>query len=1354
MMGRLFLAMALLCVAMTARAATYSLPSAFGSGPFAGCSVVTATYYRCSGDVLLGNSDAIDVGSALVMEVTGSFSTGNNLTIAGGGNGFQIHAAGNISIDNGLTGAANLRAGGSVSIGNNGALTGNIIAGGVLTLGTNTTVTGACSPTHAQCSGGVSISPALTFTKTASASSVDTGGTLSFTVLVRNDGGAGAATLTGVTVTDVFPCSGLTRGTPDATQGSVATGTCSGGSETLVWTAGSIAPGAAATLTLPATGATPGSWVNTVSLTSPSVLLPPPAQNAIVTVNAPTINQVKMEVGDLTVIDTYANPAWTQVNFTQRFDRTPYVFTLPTDDGGNAGAHRIRNVTPTGFQVTTVEPGRLDGRDGEDGPHIAMGLSYLAIDSCPGAAAQCTLTLSNGDKWQLGFVNTSRAQAYGTDKTDPAFWERVSFTPAFTVPPAVLAQVQTLNNETGIFNAPATNCSTINGGKGPCPSTPWLTSAVNAVTATQMDIALDRSEARWGSVTQPEVVAYLAAVPTAGRAQFLDGAGNAVKYEIIRTPAQYRGWDDGFVTQNYSSTWAPDVPKVVASMNSRNHLENTSNNTTGDGGWLRRDVESTANQQTRIRMTVDEVRTGSLNSDGNRRKSNAMETAGIFAFNRGFAIDPVKLNHIRIVHDGAAQSCIDESVIIKACGDAACNATTLYAGPVTANLQPNNASASWAGTGVVGSTLDFTGGSAAISLRYSAAGSITLGLTATPVPTSGVSCYTPAGAPTSCNMTVTACASQLINGCEGVACNCTGSSCAANYDRLYTKLTGTAISFGLVALKQVSGQYVLDTGFSGTVQVDLVANQGAGACPTPASVSGLSGSAQNVTFSGGRPVSGGVYTYAAANNTAPYRSLRLRFTQGSPASSNCSLDNFALRPPAFTLSSSNATNNNVTGTPSFKAGIDNFSLTAAAMAGYDGTPQIDNTLLIGSPVAGIISGSFGVAPIATGIATGSAFTYSEVGNIGFNAGAIYDDAFTAVDPPGVDCTNDASNTLVGGKYGCKIGNTAVAQTAGSSGFGRFIPNHFVLSGGGVNPAGGTFGYMDQPFGVSLTLTAVNAAGGTTQNYASSYAKLNPATPALWPSTTLGATGFALGARNGSSDLSTRLSVSGTPTGTWANGVATVAANLRFSRPATLNADATWGPYDVLDLGIAPQDSDGVKLLAAALNLDADSSGTSERQKLSATPTKQRFGRLRLANAYGSELLPLRVAGRAEYWAGMGWLLNADDATTTIPASGMTASGGIAANTCFLTNPPPSGPTNASCLGGSPLVTFAGGQGGWVVFDRTIPLVGHVDLAISLAAMPWLRGRWSGAATGYTEDPVARVRFGSPRAPYIYLRERY
>jgi hypothetical protein len=44
-----------------------------------------------------------------------------------------------------------------------------------------------------------------------------------------------------------------------------------------------------------------------------------------------------------------------------------------------------------------------------------------------------------------------------------------------------------------------------------------------------------------------------------------------------------------------------------------------------------------------------------------------------------------------------------------------------------------------------------------------------------------------------------------------------------------------------------------------------------------------------------------------------------------------------------------------------------------------------------------------------------------------------------------------------------------------------------------------------------------------------------------------------------------------------------------------------------------------------------------------------------------------------------------------------------------------------------------------------------------ANLPWLQGHWSDACGGipaWAQDPNARIRLGSPKVPYIYLRERY
>ena len=254
---------------------------------------------------------------------------------------------------------------------------------------------------------------------------------------------------------------------------------------------------------------------------------------------------------------------------------------------------------------------------------------------------------------------------------------------------------------------------------------------------------------------------------------------------------------------------------------------------------------------------------------------------------------------------------------------------------------------------------------------------------------------------------------------------------------IFTKLVGTAFSLDVVA---ISGG-VQQVAFTNSVSVALVANTtgaglGADNCPTTfTTVQGPT----TVAITGGRS------TVSFSAVATAYRDVRVRvrYPVASPTVTSCSTDNFSIRPTGFIVSSTNANNTNTTGTPAIKTGA-NFSLTVTSVAGYDGTPSIDNTKVVGTPTAGTIGGSFGAAPVGTGTATGASFFYSEVGNFGLNDNAILDTSFTSVDQPN-DCNADFSNTLVGGKYGCSFGSTAVAQTTGSSGFWRFIPYNFATS---------------------------------------------------------------------------------------------------------------------------------------------------------------------------------------------------------------------------------------------------------------------------------------------------------------------
>jgi hypothetical protein len=153
-------------------------------------------------------------------------------------------------------------------------------------------------------------------------------------------------------------------------------------------------------------------------------------------------------------------------------------------------------------------------------------------------------------------------------------------------------------------------------------------------------------------------------------------------------------------------------------------------------------------------------------------------------------------------------------------------------------------------------------------------------------------------------------------------------------------------------------------------------------------------------------------------------------------------------------------------------------------------------------------------------------------------------------------------------------------------------------------------------------------------------------------------------------------------------------------------------------------------------------------------TPIRGGRLRVVNFYGSELLRPRVEYRAEYWDGNRWATNALDtgAAATPIVAGNIATGGLAVNSL------------TGLTSGIGFITFNTAAAG--SYDIALDLnAAGVDTSCNAAHggtaanKPWLQGHWSapancGGVAAWAQDPNARIRLGSPRAPYIYLRERY
>lgn len=665
-------------------------------------------------------------------------------------------------------------------------------------------------------------------------------------------------------------------------------------------------------------------------------------------------------------------------------------------------------------------------------------------------------------------------------------------------------------------------------------------------------------------------------------------------------------------------------------------------------------------------------------------------------------------DHLRIEHDGVASVCAPEKVTVKACLDSSCS--TLYTGNVTVNLSP----AGWVG----GDTFSFSGGVGTRQLSRGTAGNVTLGSNSvSPTPAAASRCFNGGSESCSMNFAAASCAFDAVE--PGMA----------PQTPIYTKLAGVPFNIDVLALLSST---TINTTYAGPVTVDLVDASGS-PCPTG---SGLT-TATNITFVGG-DVGRKQVSFNSANAARDVR-VRARVGASAPA---CSSDNFTVRPQQFTVSSTTATNTATSGAPAIKAGAA-FSLSAASVPGYDGTPLVDNSKVTGTPTSGALSGSFTAAPAASGTATGSAFRYGEVGLFGLGQNAVYDSSFTAVDQPG-DCVAGFSNVLTGGKYGCSTGSAAIPAVIGSSGFGRFTPDHFTVSynspqfraacqSGGFSYLGQTFNYATAPV---VTVQARNASGGATSNYAGSWWKLTEAS----------LTGKNYTAASGT--LDTGLLPSPDPVVTpGAGGSGTLSfssgSGLGFTRPAVPVA-----PFDAeISLAINVIDGDGVAFAGNPARFGAPAAGNGIAF---AGGKAMRWGRLALENAYGPELAALSVPLLLQSFNGSAFVPNSLDSCTSLPVAQLamtSAFGTVAAPGPLRVNALNPNTTTAT-LGG-----FSGGIGSLTLSPPGNGGDGYVDLRANLAALPWLRFDWNGNGV-HDNDPTARASFGihKGRPRLIYQRE--
>ncbi len=584
------------------------------------------------------------------------------------------------------------------------------------------------------------------------------------------------------------------------------------------------------------------------------------------------------------------------------------------------------------------------------------------------------------------------------------------------------------------------------------------------------------------------------------------------------------------------------------------------------------------------------------------------------------------------------------------------------------------------------------------------------------------------------------------------AFNCIEPGADAISGRLYTKTVGNAFVLDVAALRDsdadnmadsVETEYAQDT--DRVVSVELVNTSAGGSCATYPALSPAV--VLPTTF---QAVDGGRRAAGPFSLSSAYRSVGCRVTDAldAPSVVGCSSDAFSVRPTALTLQPPALNNAGSAGSPAVKVGTD-FSLQVAATVGYDGTPAIASAALeahAGAVALGSLTGGFASATAASGIAEGTGFRYSEVGNFRFVANAIRDAGYTAVDQP-ADCLPDsvANTPDSDGRVGCDFANPTSTTWVG-----RFTPDHFevgVSSAGslgntctGFSYAGTALTYATDPV---LTITAKAADGATTRNYTGDYNKLTTTEVTLSALTgdasTLGADGttpIALALVSGSRDLTD---------------------NGDGSMTLTLSDDSfTYGRG--LNNLVGEFVSDITRQVTSVSDSEDGTTATGLPLDLATTGVPIRYGRVNIANAHGSELQTLSVPMRLEYFAGAsaGFQANVADGCTSVNSVSLLDGDGsdslLPGDSCIWDAAASSGAF--ACSGaGLPAEQYDASPGSGDFNLKLMAPTGGASgvLKVSADVDPWLEFDWQG---GGDSDPEGLATFGIYQgdARLIFMRE--
>lgn len=717
------------------------------------------------------------------------------------------------------------------------------------------------------------------------------------------------------------------------------------------------------------------------------------------------------------------------------------------------------------------------------------------------------------------------------------------------------------------------------------------------------------------------------------------------------------------------------------------------------------------------------------------------------------------LDHYELSLPSSSINCMPSNVIVTACGDASSPCTNAYAGvsgtQATLSVPAGSASlgsgsVTFGPNGTAITTLSYPGAGEGAAVAVTLSGEQASAANARRCCPDGASC----SVSDSCTSTFHS-AGLIIAGSAGGAAISVANQVAGVVSPTYV----------LRAVKSASGSpqaQACEAALAGTQAVDFAYQ-----CNNPDTCS--SGNLMSIVNGSSTPVAannnGVLSSYAAvnldfdANGNAPFAlnyldvgkvTLHARKSVNG-ATLTGSSNAFVVRPYGFELSAiaQGATPNPAAASasgPLFARAGEQFSITVKATnSAGDATPNYGREVVSpgvdkeGVALAVVVDtasfpdmlnvpaldGAF--EPFSAGMATGNTFSWSEVGII------------------------KLTPSVADGDY-LGAGNVTGATSAN---IGRFVPHHFGADSAYVinrrelpacsGASASSFTYMGEPFELGFNMNALSAAGALTQNYQGAFAKLSTTDwlaaggansiglrmlGTIEAGASLCQAAFDISAPfhtrfvcsgAGRADIAraagARVAMGGPPAApAWALGAAPLKAALVLER-----ADAADGPYggapgvtgavSTLAIGVAPQDSDGVK--AAGFDLDADLDTVADH--LTVAETSVRHGRLAIANAYGSELLNLPVSLRAQYWADGRFAASGDDncsplepgqftlaagkgaSIATTVMGGASMRNGLSAGTFRLSKP-----SNAPLRKGSVILSTFPGSAGPGPLDRYLP----------------------------------------------------